>query len=364
MPGIFDKKNDVSLKKKNSLLIGSITGFLYLLFAIFLFFQINHLVTNEEAIAKLTLTLIISGAIITAISFFVTWFIIGNSLADLPKIEKFAKKIASGQLNLSYKSKRKDEIGKLIKSLINIRDRFAIVIQSTQVQTKQLSIAADNLNQTTDTISQGASQQASSVEEISVIIEEILSNIRQNTANTARADEISQESFRKIIINNDDIQKTVSAIKNISKETGIIEDIAIKTNILSLNALIQAAQAGEYGRAFNVIAQEVSKLAERSKTGAEEIANLVVPSLEQINNTGLASQEIIPEIKQASELIKQVTLASTEQERGVSQINDSVQQLNEISQQNAATSEEISATYKQLTEHVNELNQVISYFMI
>jgi len=56
MPGIFDKKNDVSLKKKNSLLIGSITGFLYLLFAIFLFFQINHLVTNEEAIAKLTLT--------------------------------------------------------------------------------------------------------------------------------------------------------------------------------------------------------------------------------------------------------------------------------------------------------------------
>jgi len=361
---MLERFKDVSIKKKISFLISFIVGVLYILSALFLIYQINQVIIDKNIVSKLVIIISVTGISIITITYIVTRYISGKSLKDLPEIEKFAKQIASGRLDTGYKTKRKDELGKIVKSLINIRDRFSIVIQTAKKQAEQLSIAHESLKQTTDGLSKSALEQASHIEEISVIIEEILSNIKQSTTSTVRIDEISQGSFEKIRENNNNIQKTVSSFKTVSNETTIIEDIASQTKLLALNALIQAAQAGRFGASFNVVAQEVGKLAEKSKISADEISNLIKPSLKQVAQTGKVSQEIIPEIQEVSDLIKQVTVASVEQEKGISQINTSIQQLNEISQKNAATSEEISANFNQLINFVVELNELVKYFSV
>jgi methyl-accepting chemotaxis protein len=213
-------------------------------------------------------------------------------------------------------------------------------------------------------MSQGASEQASSVEEVSSTMEQIAANVEQNTENAQQTEKISISAQMGISEVSEGANKAVEASRVIAQKIQIINDIAFQTNILALNAAVEAARAGEHGKGFAVVAAEVRKLAERSKVAADEIVGLTQNSLELAEGAGSKMAEILPDIEKTTKLVQEIAAASLEQNNGAGQVNSAVQQLNSVTQQNAAASEELATNAEELASQAQQLKDLVSYFKV
>ncbi|MBN1118603.1 MAG: methyl-accepting chemotaxis protein [Bacteroidales bacterium] len=275
--------------------------------------------------------------------------------------------ITDGDLTHQIKTddlNRKDEPGILFKGMHSMISKLNDVISITKSNSENIATASEQLSSTAQQLSQGASEQASSIEEVSSTMEEISANIQQNTENSQQTDKTATEANDGIKIVAERAQNAVLANKEIASKITIINDIAFQTNILALNAAVEAARAGEHGRGFAVVAAEVRKLAERSKLAADEIVNLAQTSLDLAQGAGDVMMQTIPKIENTSQLIKEITAASLEQNNGASQVNSALQQLNNVTQQNAASSEELATSAEELSSQAGTLLEVISFFKI
>jgi methyl-accepting chemotaxis protein len=213
-------------------------------------------------------------------------------------------------------------------------------------------------------ISEDASSQASSIEEVSSSIEEIGANIQNNASNAQETEKISLSAQTGIKDVFERLGKLIEATMSIIEKIGIINDIAFQTNILALNAAVEAARAGEYGRGFAVVAAEVRKLAERSKVAAEEIVELAKNNLILAEGAGQRMESMVPEVEKTTRLVQEIAAASAEQNNGTNQITATVQELNSITQKNASASEEMATNAEHLASLADQLKDHISYFKL
>ncbi len=290
--------------------------------------------------------------------------LITGIVKEMKMANDILRKIATGDLNVEIPEVADDELGKVIKSIGYMQDKLREVVSLVYNAADNLSIASRELSSTSQTISQGATEQASSTEEVSSSIEEMASNIQQNAQNAKKTESISEQLSEKTSAMVKAAVESQSKIQDIAEKISIINEIAFQTNILALNAAVEAARAGEHGRGFGVVASEVGKLAERSKTAASEIDELSKSSVEVIEDAGVLMQKIAPEINTTTSLIREITIASEEQELGAEQINKAIQQLNEITQQNAAASEEIATSAEELSSQAEQLLETMSFFKV
>jgi methyl-accepting chemotaxis protein len=153
-------------------------------------------------------------------------------------------------------------------------------------------------------------------------------------------------------------------MRQIAQKIGIIDDIAYQTNLLALNAAIEAARAGEQGKGFAVVAAEVRKLAERAQSAAREIDVVARDSVVLAERAGDLLGAMVPSIQKTSDLVQEITAASSEQSTGAAQINSAVGQLSQATQHNAASSEELAATAEEMRSQALQLQQIMEHFKI
>jgi methyl-accepting chemotaxis protein len=286
-----------------------------------------------------------------------------NTMAEaLDTKAKLALQIGDGDLRQEVKlSSDKDTLGLALQKMVtNLRE----VVANVRSAAENVSAGSEELTTTSETLSTGSAEQAASVEEVSASMEESAASIQQNTENARQTERISTKAAQDASEAGQSVGKTVQAMKEIAQKTSIIAEIARQTDLLALNAAIEAARAGEHGKGFAVVASEVRKLAERSQTAAGEISKLSSSSVEIAEQAGQMLDKLVPDIRKTAELVKEITVASEEQNTGASQINKAIQELDKIIQQNASASEEMASSSEELASQAEQLQSTIEFFKV
>ncbi|TAJ09696.1 methyl-accepting chemotaxis protein [Marinilabiliaceae bacterium JC017] len=279
-------------------------------------------------------------------------------------LSKNTRAVASGNLVVDIVKTENDEIGILQESLRTTIDKLKKIIEEIIEGSGNVFAASEQMAQLAEHVSEGATSQASSTEEISTSIEQMVTNIYANTSNAHQTEIISCKVGEGI----EQLQKTVKlnldAMRIISEKVFVIKDIALQTNLLALNATVEASRGGESGKGFSVVAGEVRELSEVIQKAAGEIDNLSRLSLEIAEKSWVAMEELLPEISQTLHMIKEILAASQEQEAGANHINEAIQQLVTITTKNSAASEDMASSSEELSRQAEKLKSIISYFKI
>jgi methyl-accepting chemotaxis protein len=239
---------------------------------------------------------------------------------------------------------------------------------------REFSQDANMLSMSGDELSTSANEQASSLEETAAAIEELTSNVSANSAKAQDMTKIAQEakiaSEKGNIVARESLNamtEIVNATEAINQAVDIIDNIAFQTNILSLNAAVEAATAGDAGKGFAVVAQEVRNLANRSADAAKEIQELARTAriksqggLETSKNMMEGFALISEKIAQTDEMVRDVANASREQMAGIGQINDAVSQLDQMTQQNAKTANNVAEIANEIQGKTEQFEMILS----
>lgn len=360
---------------------------------------------------------IIAALLFVAISIIFSVFFAGSIGKPITKIAAAADKLAVGDLDVDVNIDSKDEIGQLARSfknliastreqamavekvadadltvevaprsdhdlmgrkLMQLVDVLNDMMSDIQSASEQVASGARQIADSSIALSQGASEQASSIEELTASIEEISTQTRLNAENADQADELTATAKSSVEQCNEQMKEMLKAMEeinvssaNISKIIKVIDDIAFQTNMLALNAAVEAARAGQHGKGFAVVAEEVKNLAARSANAAKETTEMIEGSIEKAEvgtliakNTAEALNKIVNEIEKVADLVNNISVASKEQDTGISQVNQGIMQVSQVVQTNSATSEESAAASEELTGQAELLQSMVGKFKL
>jgi methyl-accepting chemotaxis protein len=291
-------------------------------------------------------------------------------------LTEVTNEISRGNLDVEIVNDSKDEIGMLSQSMKKMGYKLNQVLEQISFAAEQVTVGSRQMADSTIALSRGATEQASAVEELTASIDEISSKINMNAQNTKKVSDIADNTKTNAIKRNGEMKLMLKAMneinissKNISKIIQVIDEIAFQTNILALNAAVEAARAGKYGKGFNVVAEEVRNLAERSAKAAKETTEIIEDSIVKIgdgtkiaNQTAEALDNIVKDIQDVANIIGHISEASEEQATGILQVSQGVVQISEVVQSNSATAEESAASSEELAGQAEVLKEQVNMF--
>jgi len=313
--------------------------------------------------------------------------------------------VARGDLTLRAKGTN-DALGNVAEALNSMLDNFTQVLERASKSANDVSTSANEILVAAEQMASGASQQdqeitntSSAVEELTVSMKQVSNNAEASAEAARRALEAAEQGNRSVRDTLEGMQRirgsvqaTAKKIKSlgdrsleISEIINVINDITEQTNLLALNAAIEAARAGEAGRGFAVVADEVRKLAEHSRSATKDIAALIkaiqVETSEAVvvmeegtrevevgarlaDQAGKALEAISTVVRQSAELVQEISLASKQQVRGTEGVANAMQIISNITRQTSQGARQTAYTVEHMVKLSEQLNEVLSQFRI
>ncbi|HEX5364588.1 MAG TPA: methyl-accepting chemotaxis protein [Gallionella sp.] len=296
----------------------------------------------------------------------------------LQEVVRMLGALARGDLTDRITNEYSGTFGQLKDDANATAERLKEIIGQIKDATDTINTASKEIAAGNSDLSQRTEEQASSLEETASSMEELTSTVKQNAENARQANQLALgasdvASKGGTVVR--DVVVTMSSINESSRKIvdiiSVIDGIAFQTNILALNAAVEAARAGEQGRGFAVVAGEVRNLAQRSAAAAKEIKTLIDDSVEKVEGgsklvalAGDTMEEIVTSIKRVTDIMSEITAASSEQSQGIEQVNTAITQMDEVTQQNAALVEEAAAAAEALEEQAQNLAVAVGTFKV
>lgn len=274
---------------------------------------------------------------------------------------------ATTELDLTQKIEgkvlsKKDELGTLARSMNFMLLNLKKIISEVDDSAGQVASGAEELNSSSQIISQGSSEQAATIEELVSSIAEIATIVEANAGKAQKTEDVARKSAQMAEKGGKSVNVTVESMKKIAEKIFVIQEIAGQTKLLSLNASIEAARAGNTGKGFAVVAGEVSKLAELSSSASLDIEEITNKSVSIANEAGEQLELLVPQIQETARLIGSIATSSERQSLSIEQINISMQEVNNVVQNNAGEAEALAANAQNFAYHAKQLQNLIKRF--
>ena len=296
----------------------------------------------------------------------------------LQQAAALTEQVAQGDLTVALEHGRNDEIGQLFDALSHMTERLAGTVGLVRDDAVAIDSASREIAQGNLDLSRRTEHQATALAETASSMEELTLAVKQNSQNAREANALAQSASEvagkggAVVSQVVDTMESINAFAHkITDITSVIDGIAFQTNILALNASVEAARAGEQGRGFAVVAGEVRNLAQRSASAAKEIKVLINDSAERIasgrelaQQAGATMNEVVDSVSKVTHIIGAISAASSEQEHGIQQANESIADMDGVTQQNAALVEEAAAAAEAMQSKARELAESVGYFRL
>ena len=282
-----------------------------------------------------------------------------------------ADRVAEGDLTAQIETRSNDELGLLLAALQRMQVSLIQTVQNVRVGADGVATASNQIAVGNIDLSSRTEEQASALEQTAASMEELGSTLRQNAENARQANQLALSASTVAQQGGEVVGQVVDTMRGINESSrkiadiiGVIDSIAFQTNILALNAAVEAARAGEQGRGFAVVAGEVRNLAQRSAEAAKEIKELITDSVVRVDQAGSTMTEVVASIRRVTDIVGEISAASSEQSQGVAQIGEAVTQMDQTTQQNAALVEESAAAADSLSKQAQDLVNAVAVFKI
>jgi len=288
------------------------------------------------------------------------------------------ERVAQGDLTTQLTVQGTDETARVLTGVRNMQGALVAIVGSIRQGVEAVHQASNEIAHGNQDLSSRTEQAASSLQETAASMEELASTVRQSADAARTASQLAEAAAGIARQGGSVVGEVVSTMQSINESSrrisdiiGVIDGIAFQTNILALNAAVEAARAGEQGRGFAVVAGEVRNLAQRSAEAAKEIKALIGASVDQVEagsrlvgNAGQTMDQIVASVQRVTDMIGEISSATSEQSQGIGQVGTAVTQLDQMTQQNAALVEQSTAAAESLKDQASKLANVVATFRL
>lgn len=289
-----------------------------------------------------------------------------------------AARVASFDLAQDIQGHGRDEAGRLLSALARMQENLRGVVGDVSSSAHALHLAASEMAQGNQDLSQRTEETASSLDRTAVALEQITVNLQDSSRELAAARELASRAADQAVRGGEMVGGLVQRMHGIEKQAqqvseilSVIDGIAFQTNLLALNAAVEAARAGAHGRGFAVVAAEVRQLAQRSAEAARQVRELLGRSQEAAiagaalaTSVGEAVAGVVQSMQGVAESISKVALSTRSQGTDITDVNDAVARVSDATQQNASLVEQSTAASQRLREEAQALSNLIGRFVL
>ncbi|MFM1992160.1 MAG: hypothetical protein RJA99_5117 [Pseudomonadota bacterium] len=268
--------------------------------------------------------------------------------------------------------------GSVMAALGDMSDRLGAAVVAVRSGADAVALSSREIAEGNGDLSHRTEEQAAALQQTAASMEQLGANVRRNAENSREADRLASEASGVAGRAGDVVERVVQVMQGIDESSRriseiitVIDGIAFQTNILALNAAVEAARAGEQGRGFAVVASEVRSLAARSADAAKEIKQLIGDSVDRVargsalvGEAGTTMDEVVGSIRRVSDIVREISVASSEQSDGVDQVGSAVSEMDRAVQQNTALVEQSAASTEELARQSQQLVQAVSVFRV
>jgi methyl-accepting chemotaxis protein len=305
---------------------------------------------------------------------------LNTAIESLPLKEtiKIMASMAKGDISVRMTGDYRGDSLELKESINSALESISELMLQVAQTVDEVTRGALQVSDASGALSQGATEQAASLEEITSSMSEIGSQTRLNAENAGVASKLANSAKNSAEKGDGEMKELAFAMdeiikssKNISKIIKVIDEIAFQTNLLALNAAVEAARAGMHGKGFAVVAEEVRNLAARSASAAKETSEMIEGSIrsvahgaELVTKTSSSLDEIRNSADKVASIIKEINTSSNEQAQAISQINEGLNQIDKVTQTNTASAEESASASDELSSQANSLRAMVAKFKL